>query len=142
MYVGYHRNGAKMRTDKWTTSKSIQLPTKACIKLLLLLENALKLIFEVLQHKNWTLSKAPSTLWPHHQHTHITGQKKLHMGLSLHALNSRIQDKITATWKKYFTICGFSQKNWDTPTKTRWSWAQFQKDQPTCTPGMLLPAHL
>ena len=41
MYVGYHWNGAKMRMDKWTTSKSIQLPAKACIKLLLLLENAL-----------------------------------------------------------------------------------------------------
>ena len=35
-------------TDKWATSKSTQLPTKVWVKLLLLLENALKLNFEAL----------------------------------------------------------------------------------------------
>jgi len=32
--------------DKWATSKSTQLPTKILVKLLLLLEDALKLNFE------------------------------------------------------------------------------------------------
>ena len=35
-------------TDKWATSKSTQLSTKVWVKLLLLLENALKLNFEAL----------------------------------------------------------------------------------------------
>ena len=34
--------------DKWATSKSTQLSTKIWVKLLLLLENALKLNFEAL----------------------------------------------------------------------------------------------
>jgi len=34
--------------DKWATSKSIQLLTKGWVKLLLLLENALKLNFKAL----------------------------------------------------------------------------------------------
>ena len=37
-----------MNTDKWATSKSTQLSTKIWVKLLLLLENALKLNFEAL----------------------------------------------------------------------------------------------
>jgi len=37
-----------MSTDKWATSKSTQLSTKVWVKLLLLLENALKLNFEAL----------------------------------------------------------------------------------------------
>ena len=37
-----------MNTDKWATSKSTQLSTKIWVKLLLLLENALKLDFEAL----------------------------------------------------------------------------------------------
>jgi len=35
-----------MNTDKWTTSKSAQLSTKIWVKLLHLLENALKLNFD------------------------------------------------------------------------------------------------
>jgi len=35
-------------TDKWATSKSTQLSTEVWVKLLLLLENALKLNFEAL----------------------------------------------------------------------------------------------
>jgi len=38
-----------MGTDKWATSKSIQLLTKVWFKLLLLLENALKLDFKSLR---------------------------------------------------------------------------------------------
>ena len=37
-----------MSIDKWATSKSTQLSTKVCVKLLLLFENALKLNFEAL----------------------------------------------------------------------------------------------
>ena len=37
-----------MSKDKWATLKSTQLSTKIWVKLLLLLENALKLNFEVL----------------------------------------------------------------------------------------------
>ena len=37
-----------MNTDKWASSKSTQLSTKIWVKLLLLLENALKLNFEAL----------------------------------------------------------------------------------------------
>ena len=37
-----------MNMDKWATSKSTQLSTKIWVKLLLLLENALKLNFEAL----------------------------------------------------------------------------------------------
>ena len=37
-----------MSTDKWATSKSTQLSTKVWVKLLLLLENALKLNSEAL----------------------------------------------------------------------------------------------
>ena len=37
-----------MNTDKWATSKSTQLSTKIWVKLLLLLENALKFNFEAL----------------------------------------------------------------------------------------------
>jgi len=37
-----------MNADKWATSKSTQLSTKIRVKLLLLLENALKLNFEAL----------------------------------------------------------------------------------------------
>ena len=37
-----------MSTDKWATSKSTQLSTKVWVKLLLLLENALKLNVEAI----------------------------------------------------------------------------------------------
>jgi len=37
-----------MNMDKWATSRSTQLSTKIWVKLLLLLENALKLNFEAL----------------------------------------------------------------------------------------------
>ena len=41
------------------------------------------------------ISKAPSTLWPHHQNTRRTGQK-LGMDWSWHALNSRKIDLLPA----------------------------------------------
>ena len=40
-----------MHTDKWATSKSTQLSTKVWVKLLPLLENALKLNFHTYQNR-------------------------------------------------------------------------------------------
>ena len=45
--LGYD-NLQTMNTDKWATSMSTQLSKKVWVKLLLLLENALKLHFEAL----------------------------------------------------------------------------------------------
>jgi len=52
-----------MRTDKWETSKSTQLSTKVWVKLLLLLENALKLNFHTYQNrlKSSTVQKGQPT---------------------------------------------------------------------------------
>jgi len=47
MFSGYG-DLQTMTTDKWATSKATQLPTKGWVKLLLLLESALKLNFEAL----------------------------------------------------------------------------------------------
>jgi len=44
--ISGYGNLQTMSTDKWATSKSTQLSTKIWVKLLLLLENALKLNFE------------------------------------------------------------------------------------------------
>jgi len=46
--ISGYANLQTMSTDKWTTSKSTQLSTKVWVKLLLLLEKALKLNFEAL----------------------------------------------------------------------------------------------
>jgi len=46
--ISGYGNLRTMSTDKWATSKSTQLSTKIWVKLLLLLENALKLNFEAL----------------------------------------------------------------------------------------------
>ena len=46
--ISGYGNLRTMSTDEWTTSKSTQLSTKVWVKLLLLLENALKLNFEAL----------------------------------------------------------------------------------------------
>ena len=46
--ISGYGNLQTMSTDKWATSKSTQLSTKIWVKLLLLLENALKLNFEAL----------------------------------------------------------------------------------------------
>jgi len=53
------------------------------------------------------------------------------MDLLWHALNSALQAKtLYHTESKDLATHGF-QKNPDTPTKTHWSRAQFQKGQPT-----------
>jgi len=46
--ISRYSNFQTMTMDKWATSKSTQLSTKGWVKLLLLLENALKLNFEAL----------------------------------------------------------------------------------------------
>ena len=46
--ISRYANLRIMSTDKWTTSESIQLSTNIWFKLLLLLENALKLNFDAL----------------------------------------------------------------------------------------------
>ena len=46
--ISGYGNLQTMNTDKWATSKSTQLSTKIWVKLLLLLENTLKLNFEAL----------------------------------------------------------------------------------------------
>jgi len=46
--ISGYGNLRTMSMDKWATSKSTQLSTKVWVKLLLLLENALKLNFEAL----------------------------------------------------------------------------------------------
>ena len=47
--ISGYGNLQTMNTDKWATSKSTQLSTKIWVKLLLLLENTLKLNFEALK---------------------------------------------------------------------------------------------
>ena len=46
--ISGYANLRTMSMDKWATSKSIQLSTKIWVKLLLLLENAIKLNIEAL----------------------------------------------------------------------------------------------
>ena len=74
-----------MSTDKWATSKSTQLSTKVWVKLLLLLENALKLNFEpspkAHTHSELIINK------------HTEQVKKLRMDISWHALSSMLQEK-------------------------------------------------
>jgi len=97
-----------MSMDKWATSTSTQLSTKVWVKLLLLLENALKLNLRPPNLlKIWILSRASHTFWPHH---HRTGQK-LCMDLSWYALTFLLQVKtLYHTEKQGFGYPGF-QKN-------------------------------
>ena len=87
-------------TDKWATSKSTQLSTKIWVKLLLLLENALKLNFWG-PLTSWKFEPSPRP----HTHSdptinkHTEQVKKLHFDLSWHALNSVIGQKLSTTLK-------------------------------------------
>ena len=53
-----------MKIDKWATSESIHVSTNFCVKLFLLLENALRLNFEALRLTNWKFEPLPRPL-PH-----------------------------------------------------------------------------
>jgi len=63
------------------------------------------------------------------------------MDLSWHALTSMIQVKTYCHTKKQgFIYLWLSKTNPDTPTKTRWSQAQFQKGPPTpCKTRYIFP---
>jgi len=74
---------------KWATSKSAQLSTKLWVKLLLLLENALKLGGPLIEDLN-PLQGPTLTLIPSSTNTHAELVKKLHMDSSWHALNSML----------------------------------------------------
>ena len=127
----HYGNLRSVRTDtcKWAISKSTQFLIKVWVKLLLSAWKCLK--------------RGPLTNWKFepstrpHTHSdpiinkHTEQVKKLPMDLSWHALNSVLQVKTFITMKcKNLATLGF-QKIPDTPTKTRWSWAQSQKGHPT-----------
>ena len=78
-----------MSMGKWATSKSTQLSTKVCVKLLLLLANVLTLDFEgLLLTENLNPLQGPThPLTPSSMNTE-NRSKKLRMDLSWHALHS------------------------------------------------------
>jgi len=80
-----------MNADRWATSKSTQLSTKIWVKLLLLLDNALKLNFWG-PLTNWKVEPSPRP--PSHSdptiNKHTEQVKKLCIDLSWHALNSLV----------------------------------------------------
>ena len=93
---------------------------------------------------NWKFEPCPKA----HTHSdliinkHTEQVKKPRMDLSWHALNSTLQAKTLYHTEKQ-GLGYLWPKNPDTPTKTRWSRAQFQKGQPTpCKTMYAFPAHL
>ena len=118
-----------MSMDKWATSKSTQLSTIVWIKLLLLLENALNLG----PLTNWNLKPLqgpPHTLTPSSIRTPNRSKNYVWIYHDMHWPPS-YRSKLSNTLKsKDMAILAF-KKIPDTPTKTGWSWAQFQKGQPT-----------
>ena len=90
---------------------------------------------------NWKFEPSPHTLTSSLNNEQV---KKLRMDLPWHALNSMLQAKtLYHTGKQGFGYPWLSKKIPHTPTKTRWSWAQFQKGQPTpCKTTYAFPAYL
>ena len=89
------------------------------------------------QVKIWTLSKAPPTLWPYHQYT---SKNYIWIYHGMH-LTPWYRSQLMSHWKARRWLPWLSKKL-DTPTKSRWSWAQFQKSSPTpckTTHGFPLP---
>jgi len=89
-----------MSMDKWATSKPTQLSTKVWFKLLLLFENDLQLHVDRGPPTNCKFEPSP----PWYRSKHFVTLKS-----------------------KDLATCGFQKKIPDTPTKTCWSRAQFQK---------------
>ena len=120
--------------DKWAASKHTQVSAIFCIKLLPLLSNCC-LCYQTAPStklKIWTLSKAPPTLWPHHQCTNKTGQKTIHMDLPPALLTCRLQPKTHCRpQKQRFGCPRLSKKFVPTPTKTDSSQGHSSKGQPT-----------
>ena len=123
-----------MSRDKLATSKSTQLSTKSWVKLLLLLENALKLNFEALPlSENLNPLQGPThTLTPSSINTQ-NRSKKLRIDLSWHVLNSMILVKLYHTEKQGF---GFENKFHTHPPKL------LKLHEPSFRKVSLLPAKL
>ena len=119
--------------DKWAASKRTQVSAILCIKLLPLLENALKLNFKALyETENLDPLQGPThTLTPSSIHTQNRPQN---YGWIYHLLSSLAgySPKLTATLKnRGLATLGFQKKIPRTPTKTDSSQGQFPKGQPT-----------
>ena len=131
--------------DKWAASKRTQVSAILCIKLLPLLENALKLNFKALyKTENLDPLQGPThTLTPSSIHTQ-NRPKKLRMDLPPALLTCRLQPKTHChPQKQRFGYPRLSKKIPRTPTKTASSQGQFPKGQPTPAKiGMLFHVHL
>ena len=119
--------------DKWAASKRTQVSAILCIKLLPLLENALKLNSKALyETENLDPLQGPThTLTPSSIHTQNRPQN---YGWIYHLLSSLAgySPKLTATLKKQrFGYPRLSKKIPRTPTKTDSNQGQFPKGQPT-----------
>ena len=111
---------------KWATSKSTQLSTNVWVKLLLLLENALKLNFWG-PLTNWKFEPCPRahTLTPSSINTQNRSKTYVWIYHGMHWPPS-YRSKLSNTLRsKDLGILAF-KKIPDTPTKTSWSRAQFQ----------------
>ena len=115
--------------DKWAASKRTQVSAILCIKLLPLLENALKLNFKALYE---TENLDPH---PHSDpiiNTHTKQAQKLRMDLPPALLSCRLQPKTHCRLQKQrFGYPRLSKKIPRTPTETDQSQGQFPKGQPT-----------
>jgi len=115
-----------MSTDKWATSKSTQLSTKN-------LGQTAPSAWRCPKTQFWghltSWKFEPSPIARPHTHSDSTINK-----------HTEQVKKKTTYWLSWHALNKFKT----TPTKTGWSWAQFQKGQPTpCkTICMLFPAHL
>ena len=88
------------------------------------------------QKFGWNCSfclKAPH-IWPHHQQTHKTGHTTMYGFIMM---NYVIHVKTLCHTEKQGLVTLDFQKKFQTPTKTRWTWVQFQKGQPTPCKAML-----
>ena len=118
--------------DKWAASKRTQVSAILCIKLLPLLENALKLNFKALyETENLDPLQGPTHTDPI-INTHTKQAPKLRMDLPPALLTCRLQPKTHChPQKQRFGYPRLSKKIPRTPTKTNSSQGQFPKGQPT-----------
>ena len=78
-----------------------------------------------------TLSKAPPSVWPHHQHTHKTSENlRYWFVLGPFQFQSRGQN-IPLTSKSAIWLCWLSRKSWHTPLKPAKTEPSFPKAQLT-----------
>jgi len=118
-----------MSLDKWATSNSIQLSTNVWIKLLLLLENALKFWGPLTENLN-PLQGPTHTLTPSSINIQNRSKNCVWIYNGMH-WPPCYRSKLSNTLKSKDLAILVSKKIADTPTKTGWSRAQFQKGQPT-----------